>query len=336
MAQETCHEFPSPLPAAEAPATGNPEACPSGRLQAIDILVQHLAVADQYDDPVFLVSLIDQANRLSAWPLALYMQDAFAQQLSDTERVTQTLLAAAEAAFCMSLPDKAREYLRKALLLNPRHRKAYARYNDTLEWERFCMARGMPNGVFTAGNDLYLQLLGYHHCDSFLNIYSDNIADLCQLPRFYDFHEWEYWLWSKYQDEREFIFAVTHECFGIVGMVSLVVEADAGFLYYWIGDDYQGRGLGPDAVGLLLEEAGARWGLETYYAKVFDYNDRSRSALGKLGFDMLNIRAGAPFQDELYYRKGPDIPEHHKVSAMEAFYRAIGCDKNFLRLVIKH
>ena len=45
---------------------------------------------------------------------------------------------------------------------------------------------------------------------------------------------------------------------GFVGSVSLVMHGEVGFFYYWIGRDFQGYGIGPEAVQLLLQAARER------------------------------------------------------------------------------
>ncbi len=273
------------------------------------------------------------SNDLNTWPLTLYMQSNLNEAHPQKAQGPRIQLAAAEAAFQMGYLEVSEGFLRHILLTQPNNSESSQLHHLVNDWSLFCYEKGIQEPIFVGNDTLHLQLLGHHHASSFLSIYTQQTSYLCRLPVFQDIREWHSWLWEKHADNTELIFAVTHKILGLIGVVSVVLSDDSGFFYYWIGEEFRGQGYGPLAVSMMLDEVSCRWGINTYYAKAFEFNQASLSGLEKLGFQKLDIRAAAPNHDELFFRRGPAQNEQLALEKMRKFYDCIGCNKQFLRLI---
>ena len=271
---------------------------------------------------------LESFNDLCFWPMSLDLCERHSNWLT---ACPDRLSLAAEAAWQMGYLQLAQDWLRAALLLAPHSPELTSQYHSLQDWVGFC--RQFPVGLNNPRDDnhLHLQLLGHQHMRSYLNVYDEQVVDLCCLPDYADASDWHHWLDQQYAEGDQLSFAVMHEHWGMVGVVSLVMHRQVGFFYYWIGADYRGQGLGPQAVNLLLQSAVQTWGLHTCYAKVYDYNGGSRRALEKLGFEELPIRATEPNERELFYRLGESADADIITSEMYWFYERMGCYKAFTR-----
>lgn len=210
---------------------------------------------------------------------------------------------------------------RAMALLRPQDRWAIGMHDALQQWIGFleCGASAI------VGETLRLEPLGHHHAEDFAWQYFDaEIARRCCLPTFADHAQWHRWLdqcW-RYGDQR--LYAVIHPEWGFVGSVSLILRGDAGFFYYWLGRDFQGYGLGPAAGALLLDDAHARLGMRTCYAKVFEDNAASRRALEKLGFHALDFRPAPPHADEVFYRLGGTQSREGSVEELRTLFERMG------------
>lgn len=244
--------------------------------------------------------LLALAAAWDAWPLAHRVGIALEAEAALEHADAQHLLSA-----CMQVGDtmRARQLsLRLRLqLLHPHDAWFASQHVELLAWLRW-RERGPLPAPDDAG--LALEPLAHHHGAGFAWQYHDPaIASLCCLPRFADADEWHGWLDEVYgQGQRPF--AVLHRDWGLVGMVNLALYGDVGFFYYWLGPDFQGRGIGPRAVRMLLRFGREELGMRCCYAKVFDHNQPSRRALAKLGFADLDMRGAAPDEAEMFYRWG--------------------------------
>ncbi|MDX3774874.1 GNAT family protein [Chromatiaceae bacterium AAb-1] len=155
----------------------------------------------------------------------------------------------------------------------------------------------------------------FHHVADFGWQYADSsIAELCSLPGFPSAQHWMHWLYCCQQEKERSLFAVIHQAYGFIGSVSLQVFNGLGFFYYWLGTDFQGMGLGPTAVEILMRIGRCYLGMESCYAKVFDYNIASNKAIAKLGFERLPFKALPPSEAEVFYYLGDprDSGDHYQ------------------------
>lgn len=269
-------------------------------------------------DAADLDALIALAAAWADWPLAcrLILRCADAAALPDALESTlvQALLRLGET-------DVAIARCRSRMLSNPFDSAVAAVHAQLREWVSFVESVG---GAIE-GDGLRLEPLGHHHLQDFSLQYADPaIASLCCLPAFRDERQWHRWLDGCWACGDERLYAVIHAEWGFVGSVSLCTYRDLGFFYYWIGRDFRGARIGPAAVGLLLDDASARRGLRTCYAKVFADNLPSRRALRRLGFAPLDVRATPPDEREIFYRRGEDAGREIDVAELRRLFGGIG------------
>jgi RimJ/RimL family protein N-acetyltransferase len=157
--------------------------------------------------------------------------------------------------------------------------------------------------------DISLSPLEEQHISSFSWVYHDpKIAQLCHLPTFEDDQKWFNWLVGNQSDLNKVLFAVNHRQWGFIGSVFLAVHQGVGFFYYWLGQDFQGQGFGPQAVNLLLQLGKAHMGMTCCYAKAYKENISSHHAMKKIGFEPLPFTVAEPNENEMYFYYGADKP----------------------------
>lgn len=155
-------------------------------------------------------------------------------------------------------------------------------------------------------------LTSSHQLDFQWQYFDRNIAELCCLPHLTNEADWQRWLQEQHRIGGRTTWGIFHHTLGFIGVVSLTLLNGIGFFYYWLGKDFQQRGLGPKAVTQLLQYASDHWGLQRCYAKVFQHNMPSIQALEKMQFQRLSLTAGRPYDDELYYQwHSPLSPNAH-------------------------
>jgi len=152
---------------------------------------------------------------------------------------------------------------------------------------------------------LSLEPLSFHHQQEFYWQYFDpKIAELCCLPNFIDANDWQQWLSGQQQLGDQLDFAIMHQQWGFIGVVSLIMHRGNGFFYFWLGQDFQHKGLGSQAVELLLELGKEQYALKACFAKVFKHNTASQKAMQKVGFQCLPFAATEP--SELFFYRGQE------------------------------
>lgn len=323
-----------PLPASLAAlqvAAWSPQAF-SARLPA---LLGQCVGLDACARTTWLAGMREVARR--AWVLPEGMRDAWTMLLAEWADWPLLLAVAGHAREDDNLPERLSRLValaryrsgdpaaaiaacRRALLLRPDAAWAIELYRACREWQAF-LDKVPPIEDAT----LRLEPLGHHHCADFAWQYWDpEIARLCCLPVFGDDAAWHRWLDECWGHGDQRLYAVLHRDWGFVGSVSLTLHEDLGFFYYWIGRDFQGQGLGPAAVRLLLADAFERRGMRACYAKVFEHNAPSRRALARLGFEPLDFRPAPPHDDELLYRLGPPQGRWDSAEALQGLFERMG------------
>ncbi|MDP5135031.1 GNAT family protein [Rheinheimera baltica] len=237
--------------------------------------------------------LVALARYLCDWPTLLDMQNRGLWQASSAEKVQPEIqlgwfdlaLAQVENALQTHCYDMELVITRQEL----------QHVIDTMPYP----LAALKNGAVS------LTPLQFYHVADFGWQYGDaKIAQLCNLPLFPSAQHWINWLHQCQQEQQRHLFAVMHEDFGLIGSVSLQVFDGLGFFYYWLGSDFQGQGLGPKAVDILMRLGQRYLGMRCCYAKVFDYNPVSNRAIAKLGFERLPFKALPPSESEVFYFKG--------------------------------
>lgn len=240
-----------------------------------------------------LAKLVELARYLCDWP-ALLRLDAMGLWKASAIEIAQVEIQ-------MGQYDKALTRIDMALQSQAFNKKLLAIKQD-LE----LTIKNMPYPlVELKSGSVSLTPMHFHHIADFGWQYADaDIAKLCSLPLFPSAQHWIHWLYCCQQEKERALFAVMHETYGFIGSVSLQVFNGIGFFYYWLGKDFQGVGLGPKAVDILMHIGRCYHGMKSCYAKVFSYNIASNKAIAKLGFTRLPFKALPPSEAEVFYYLG--------------------------------
>lgn len=154
-------------------------------------------------------------------------------------------------------------------------------------------------------SSVWLEPLGHHHQQAFHWQYaSPRIAKWCALPAFEDALQWHRWLDETLGNPNETIYAIQHAVWGFIGCVSIIRSGDSGYLYYWIGEDFQGRGLGFEAVKRAIAHMTHHLRLQRYVAKVVDGNHASVGLLQKIGFRPVALHCAPSHVGEQFFYLG--------------------------------
>lgn len=155
--------------------------------------------------------------------------------------------------------------------------------------------------------DLCIEPLGREHAERFLRQYRDpQIAMLTRLPELDSVEEVCDWMTEQSSDTRRSTFAVMSANDGFVGVVSLHAGNNGGYFYFWIGNEYQGRGYGRRVAQLLFRQAQAQ-NVEWLFTSVYTDNARSIDALSMVGFRHLQARAQPPDEDLIFFARMPKV-----------------------------
>ncbi|MCY7296154.1 GNAT family N-acetyltransferase [Alteromonas sp. a30] len=245
--------------------------------------------------------LIKLARYLCDWP-----------SLKRLQPVVPTMLNPKEVALSerqMGRFDIAMTQIEQELLKFPSNKTLlYAREQVKRDWE------AIPYSLQDLRADkINITPMMSNHVADFAWQYNDSdIAKRCSLPKFPSPKHWMHWLNLCLFDSNRHLFSVMHQDYGFIGSVSLQVYQDIGFFYYWLGPDFQGKGLGPKAVKILMQVGTKYHAMKQCYAKVFDYNTPSHKAIQKLGFSRLPFSALPPSEAEVFYYR--DFTGSHQTS----------------------
>lgn len=258
--------------------------------------------------------LLETALAYCDWASVHELADALRQTSPQSARAYASLGTAClrEGSF-----EEARHHAAMAMLCNPRAPDAQRIQWEVEHWEyqrrRFPL---IPLASRQRG-PVRLELLAPHHLADFFWQYDDpEIPRLCCLPRFTCAEDWLTWLDREYSLTDQLTFATMHHNWGFVGVVSLVLHRSVGFVYYWVGQDFRGRGLASEGTSLLLDLAAMHWGMHTCYAKVFAENLPSIRVLEKLGFWRTNIQPLPGEAPEMVLRRGPQVSSDLEVEEL--------------------
>ncbi|SHE43588.1 GNAT family N-acetyltransferase [Vibrio gazogenes] len=199
-------------------------------------------------------------------------------------------------------PRQASHILRCALLKHYNERE-FGKYYDWIQYNYINTKETTYLNNGSAG-EITLTLLEPLHIDAYRWAYTKqsdankSVATLCNLPDFHNDGDWLSWLHDCRHYPNHYLYAVIHQEWGFIGSVCLEVFNGTGFFYYWLGEDFQGYGLGPQAVTLLLNIGEQQKGMRCCYAKVYDHNLPSQKALTKIGFTALPIQVSSAANNE--------------------------------------
>ncbi|HVK99846.1 MAG TPA: GNAT family N-acetyltransferase, partial [Dongiaceae bacterium] len=155
--------------------------------------------------------------------------------------------------------------------------------------------------------ELALEPIGPEHASSLLYQYRDpQIATVSRLDALDTLDDAERWINTEANLPGTRLYAVMHASWGFVGIAGARCADGAAYFYFWIGADFQDRGFGRRSAKLLFDHL-ARQGITEIFTSVYEHNQRSLTALNRLGFSSLPLTAEAPDDDLLFlYRTTQD------------------------------
>lgn len=242
------------------------------------------------------------------WPAILALTPA--DREPPVENVWQAQVLA-YAQWMMGDIERSMGTLVRGMLQHPTDTGCTELFARVSAWDAYLASNQLPAILLRRGQDLYLSPLGHHHVHDFAEQYrSPDIAELCCLPCFNKEEDWHDWLSWEMTEDHQLLMAIMHPAHGFVGVISLRVFNGEGFLYYWMGQAYRGRGFAQQAAFLLLEFAQSEVGVQRCFAKVYEHNHASINTLRQLGFNRLLIRAFPPNASELFFCLGEQGNSH--------------------------
>ena len=268
-----------------------------------------------------LALIIRFTTLLCDWPLQIYILEP----QHDMQPIYTTELA--YAYWKIGQWQRAFELLTRQMLLSPNDHYIYQSYQRLNELSE---DQGMPNFERVELSEcIALAPLSYHHKDEFFWQYFDpQISQLCCLPTFDEYYTWSDWLIRQQGLADQTTFAVMHQYWGFIGVVSLVVQGHVGFFYYWIGEDFRGQGFGGEAASLLLAYGAEYHQIDCYYAKVFEHNIPSQKAMKKMGFQRLPFNAAPPNETEQLYYYGRNKLVRENALECQQLFNDMGSNTN--------
>ncbi|MCJ8273035.1 MAG: GNAT family N-acetyltransferase [Psychrosphaera sp.] len=271
------------------------------------------------DNDTMLDLMIELAERLCDWPMVIQLRECLDNRIGFSDQAVQNTIKLASAYHQLGLLVEAADCIRSGLLVHYQQAELAQYY-----WQ---LQQTLNNAPFAPqdlqAGPLILTSLSDYHLSAFCWAYADpKISQLCNLPEFENDDHWLNWLANDQAQKHKYLFAVNHREWGFIGAVSLEVFDGIGFFYYWLGVDFQGHGFGPQAVDLLLNLAANCLGLHCCYAKVYDHNTPSQTAMEKLGFKRLPFAVEAPYDNEFLYYLGPDKPEQTLFAELDWLFAA--------------
>jgi RimJ/RimL family protein N-acetyltransferase len=270
--------------------------------------------------------LLRLAQRCDHWPLAAALGESL---LDEGLQSADDLTDLAAALWRQGRTADAMAIALKAMLAFPGARGPAALYADLRAW-----AQALPDTprLLSAG-DLRLEPLGHHHFGDFSWQFDTAVVERCCLPMFRSAQQWQRWLDQNQGVEGQMIYGIWHALWGFCGCVSLTVAGHAGFFYYWLGPDFRGRGIGPQAGKILLRYAREVQGLTACYATAFDTNTDSQRGLARIGFVAVDVPVTRDrYPAETLFRwpaSGGDVTDEARV-----LLEAIGASSRITRLIL--
>jgi len=271
-----------------------------------------LTLAVRLSDWVMVIDIYQAAikqNEIKQNEIKPHEKTTSSRPSSVKEKITLTL-DCAEAYVQLGVPAQAMNLLREALFQHYQNSTLFSYYSWAQQKNTSIQKSKIP-WQDCSSKELQLIPLESHHIDAFRWTYSkqstgnNSVAELCNLPKFQSNDDWLKWLQDCGHYQNHYLYTVIHQEWGFIGSVCLEVFNGTGFFYYWLGEDFQGYGFGPQAIDILLTLGQKHKNMACCYAKVYDYNIPSQKALNKIGFIPLPIKLAAPHQNEHLYYFGP-------------------------------
>ena len=151
------------------------------------------------------------------------------------------------------------------------------------------------------GEYITLMPLTTDHALAYFNQYQlTDIQQLTDLPRFANVSEVCEWIKEETAVKNSYNFAIDLPVTGFAGFVNLTVSEHAAFFGIWLGEKFQGLGLGTQTGRLICHHA-LQGCLSVIFSAAFLTNHRSIQMLNKVGFETLSVRADTPHDDRVFF-----------------------------------
>jgi RimJ/RimL family protein N-acetyltransferase len=169
---------------------------------------------------------------------------------------------------------------------------------------------------------LVLEPLDASHAEAMLYQYRDpQIAIMTGLPAMTTLESIRQWIEEQLNEKNWAHFSIMHRDLGFVGYINLAVSEHAAFFCFWTGVDFQGRGLATQA-GKLACEYARQAGVPVMLTSAYTDNQRSITALKRIGFIEIPIRALPPDHERIFYvLPTTTVPEIDSVAELRDYYR---------------
>jgi RimJ/RimL family protein N-acetyltransferase len=152
-----------------------------------------------------------------------------------------------------------------------------------------------------SGEYINLEPLTKDHAEEYFRQYHNtDIQQMTDLPLFTSACEVSKWIEEDSVSTNTYNYAILVPVIGFAGFVNLIVSEHAAFFGIWLGEKFQGIGLGTQAGQLICQHAfDAK--LSVVFTAAFKTNYRSIQMLKKVGFETLPISAFDPYSDRAFF-----------------------------------
>jgi RimJ/RimL family protein N-acetyltransferase len=151
------------------------------------------------------------------------------------------------------------------------------------------------------GKHIRLEPLTRGHAPAYFNqYYCTGIQEMTDLPLLASVSDVYKWIEEEAETKNSYNYAIVLPVTGFAGFVNLIISDHVGFFTIWLGQKFQGLGLGTQTGRLICHHA-LQGGLSVIFTAAFLTNHRSILMLKKVGFETLPISAYAPHNDRSFF-----------------------------------
>lgn len=131
----------------------------------------------------------------------------------------------------------------------------------------------------------------------------DNLRDF--IPNPYGVEDGEFFVNLTQKENPPQTFGIVLDETQLCGVIGLVIQQDvhrfSAEIGYWIGEEYWGKGIGTQAIHLMVDYGFNELSLNRIFSGVFEYNQPSMRILEKCGFMKEGIFKKAVFKNGNFY-----------------------------------
>ncbi|MFN8431303.1 MAG: GNAT family protein [Spirosomataceae bacterium] len=131
----------------------------------------------------------------------------------------------------------------------------------------------------------------------------DNLRDF--IPNPYGVEDGEFFVNLTQKENPPQTFGIMLDETRLSGVIGLVIQQDvhrfSAEIGYWIGEEYWGKGIGTQAIHLMVDYGFNELSLNRIYSGVFEYNQPSMRILEKCGFVKEGILKKAVYKNGQFW-----------------------------------